>query len=257
MNMKRFMPFLSASMAVHLCGFAAIGMFVPAMTGIAGDPFGDPDRVFISVVSDQDLTPVASTPAPVDSPEAVDSEKAKEEAVPEATPEVLAKETPDSPTEFNQTTIEEIPDAESQVKEQEKKKEKQQDESSASNPQVASTLLMRRAALGTELRDFQSLLLAAIRRATFFPQEALKDKRHGQVMVAFTISKDGQLSRVEVKTSSGSQTLDDAAVEIMRKASEKFPLFPASLSRETLDYTVPIRFKEKRGEEPSRMPLEQ
>ena len=65
-------------------------------------------------------------------------------------------------------------------------------------------------------------------------------------MVAFTISKDGQLSRVEVKTSSGCQTLDDAAVEIMRKASEKFPSLPASLDRESLDYTVPIRFKEKR-----------
>ena len=103
------------------------------MTGIAGDPFGDPDRVFISVVSDQDLTPVAPTPAPVDSPEAVDSEKSKEEAVPEATPEVLAKETPDSPTEFNQTTIEETPDAEAKNKEQERKEKR-----SRTSPQQAT-----------------------------------------------------------------------------------------------------------------------
>jgi periplasmic protein TonB len=252
MIMKKLAPFLCASMAVHMCGFAAVAMFIPAMTGIAGDPFGDPDRVFISVVSDQDLTPVASTPAPVDSPESADSEKAKEEAVPEATPEVIAQETPESPTEFNRTTIEEIPDEESRIKEEQKKKEKEQDESSASNPQVASTLLMRRAALGNALRDFESLLLAAIRQATFFPQEALKEKRHGQVMVAFSIDKDRKLSRVEVVTPSGCQILDNAALEILRKAAEKFPSLPAFLDRECLDYTVPIRFKEKRSDGASR-----
>ena len=134
----------------------------------------------------------------------------------------------------------------------EKKKEKEQDKSSASNPQVASTLLMRRAALGQELRDFQSLLLAAIRRSTFFPKEALKEQRHGQVMVAFTINKEGQLSQVQVASSSGCQILDNAAVEIMRKASEKFPSFPASLNRESLGYTVPIRFKDKPGDTSSR-----
>lgn len=247
MIMKSLTPFLCASLAVHMFGFAAVAMFIPGMSGVAGDPYGDPDRVFVSVVSDQDLIPVAAAPAPEDSPESVASEKAKDEANPESSPEVLAKEVPESPTEFNRTPVEETPDPESRIKEQEKKQEKEPEESSESNPQVASTLHMRRAALGKELRDFQALLLAAIRQATFFPKEALKERHYGEVKVAFTIAKDGQLSRVEVVTPSGCQILDDAAVEILHKAAEKFPSLPSFLNREDLNYVVPIRFKEKRG----------
>jgi protein TonB len=234
-------------MAVHLCGFAAIAMFVPVMAGVAGEPFGDPERVFISVISDQDLIPVAAMPAPVDSSEAVDSKKAEQDAIPEPTPELLAKEIPNSPADFSQATIEETPDAESQIKEQEQKKTEEKNASSASTPQIASTMLMRRAALGKELRDFQSLLLAAIRQATFFPQEALKEKRHGQVMVAFTIGRDRKLARVEVVVTSGCQILDDAALEIVRRASEKFPSLPAAANQESLTYTVPINFIERRS----------
>jgi len=247
MIMKKLTPFLCASMAVHMCGFAAVAMFIPAITGIAGDPYGDPDRVFVSVISDQDLIPVAATPSPEDSSATVASEKAKQESNPEASAEVLAREVPESRTEFSRTPVEATPDSESRIKEQEQKRETDQDESSASNPQVASTLHMRRAALGNELKDFQSLLLAAIRQATFFPQEALKERRYGEVKVAFTIAKDGKLARVEVVGPSGCQILDDAAVEILHRAAEKFPSLPASLNREGLNYTVPIRFKEKRG----------
>jgi protein TonB len=245
MNMKNFIPFIGASMAVHMCGFVALAMFFPAMTGVAGDPFGDPDRVFVSVISDQDLTAVAPTPAPFDSPAAVESEKPKEESQPEESPAVLTHDVTDSPAEFNETVVEEPTKVEPRITEPEKKQEPEQEESSLSNPQVASTLHMRRAALGSAMRDFESLLLAAIRQATFFPHEALKKKRHGQVTVAFTLDEDRKLARVAVIESSGSQVLDDAAVEIMRKASEKFPSLPAVLNRESLSYTVPIRFKEK------------
>jgi len=214
--------------------------------GMAGDPFGDPDRIFISVVSDQDLTPVAPTPAPVDSPEATDSDKEKQDVALEPIPELLAKESQEPTTEFNRTEIDEVSDIESRDKEQEKKKE-EQEKSSASNPQVASSALTRRAALGSSLHDFESLLLAAIKQSVFFPREALKERRHGQVIVAFTIDKDRRLSSIEVTSSSGCKILDKAAVEIIRKASEKFPSLPASLNRDNLSYTVPIHFKEKKN----------
>ncbi|AFM23447.1 energy transducer TonB [Desulfomonile tiedjei] len=244
---KKFIPFISASMAVHLCGFAAVGMLLPAMSGIAGDPFGDPDRVFVSVISDRDMTAVAPTPAPFDSPAAVESEKAEEKSQPEESPEILAQTIKETPADFNETIAEKLPDSEPRVAEPEKKKEPEKEESSASLPQVASTLHMRRAALGNAMRDFESLLLAAIRQATFFPQEALKERRHGQVMVAFTIDRDRKLARVEVVGTSGCQILDNAAVEIMYKASDKFPSLPGFLDGESISYTLPIRFKEKRA----------
>jgi len=249
MIMKRLMPFVGASMALHLCGFAAVGTFLTTVPRIAGDPFGDPDRVFISVISDQDLNAVAPTPAPVDSPVAPNSERAREEAQQEASPELLAQDIKDSPVECKEPVAEESEHPDPRVEKSEKKLEHEQEESSASKPQVASTLQMRRAALGSELRDFESLLLAAIRQATFFPQEALKEKRYGQVTVAFTMDKDRKLAKVEVVVTSGCQILDDAALEIMRKASEKFPLLPSAVDQESLTYTVPINFIEKRSHE--------
>jgi len=247
MIMKKLMPFVGASMAVHLCGFAAVGTFLTAVPRIAGDPFGDPDRVFISVISDQDLNAVAPTPAPVDSPDAASAEKLKEKARPEASPELLARNVKDLPAECKEAVAEETPNPDSHVMESEKKLEHEQEESSASNPQVASTLQMRRAALGSELRDFESLLLAAIRQATFFPQEALKEKRYGQVTVAFTMDKDRKLTRVDVLVTSGCRVLDDAALEIVRKASERFPSLPAVATQESLTYNVPINFIERRS----------
>ncbi len=247
--MKKLMPFVGASMAVHLCGFAAVGTFLTAVPRIAGDPFGDPDRVFISVISDQDLNAVAPTPAPFDSPEAASAEKARKErkeAQPEASPEVLTQDIKDSPAECKEPVAEESEHPDPRVEKAEKKLEREQDESSASNPQVASTLQMRRAALGSELRDFESLLLAAIRQATFFPPEALKEKRYGQVTVAFTMDKDRKLTRVVVIVTSGCRVLDDAALEIIRKASERFPSLPAVATQESLTYNVPINFIERR-----------
>jgi protein TonB len=245
--MKKLMPFVGASLAMHVCGFAAVGTFFVAVPRIAGDPFGDPDRVFVSVISDKDLHAVAPLPAPVDSLAATNAKKAKEEAKPEASPEVLTRSVQDSPAECREAVAEEVPNPDPRILQPEKKVEREQEESCASDPQVASTLQMRRAALGSELRDFQSLLLAAIRQATFFPQDALKEKRFGQVKVTFTMDKDRTLTMVEVVVTSGCQALDNAALEIVRRASEKFPPLPPALDRESLTYTVPINFIERRS----------
>jgi protein TonB len=55
---------------------------------------------------------------------------------------------------------------------------------------------------------------------------------------------------VEVVGTSGCQILDDAALEIMRKASDKFPALPGFVNEEGVSYTLPIRFKEKRAAGP-------
>ncbi|AFM28054.1 energy transducer TonB [Desulfomonile tiedjei] len=247
MTMKPLIPFLCVSVAVHACAFGALAMIMPARTGIAGALDGDPDRVFVCVVSDQDLTPIATTACESDSPAAIESEKIKEQVKPEDRPELLTKQASVAPLERGETDIQEDPNSKSLIAEEEKPRKKEQDDSSASKPQEASNRHMCRAALGKELRDFQSLMLAAIRQATFFPRDALKEKRHGEVMVSFTINRDGKITRVEVVGQSGCAALDDAAKEIIRKASEKFPAFPASVNQDSLAYTLPILFKEKRS----------
>ena len=251
--MPKLIPFLCLSLVLHSFGFVALAKLITASTGIAGLPDGDPDRVFVCVVADKDVTAVAPVPSPVDTPTAIETKKVEEPQTPEESqPEVLAVQEPEVPTEFYDTPVEETPEPNPQLVEPEKPQEQEKEESPASTPQVASDVQKRRAALGQELRDFQSLILAAVRQASFFPHEAVRKKRHGQVTVRFMINREGKLISVEVVETSGSTILDEAAKKIIQKAAAKFPLPPSGLDRDTLDYTVPILFREKRFSRSSR-----
>lgn len=253
MTFRSLIPFFCISIAMHAGAFAAFGVLVPSHPLVAGVTDGDPDRVFVSVIADQDLIAVAPTPAPEDSMASAESKKQREPEKPEDRPDILAKDDPVAPLEKPEKAPEEEPVEEAKkTPEQEKQPNKDKEDSVASLPQVASSAQKRRAAWGNELRDFQTLLLAAIRQATFFPKEALKERRHGQVVVAFTINRDGKLSNVQVVGPSGCVHLDSAATEIINRASAHFPPFPLLVERESLEYTVPILFKEKRNAESSR-----
>jgi protein TonB len=227
--MRVLAPFLCLSAAIHAAAFLGVTLLVPHKSGIAGSLDGDPDRVFVVVVSDQDLTPVAAAPSPVSSLESRDKKSEQTTEVPE-----MSEPEP-------QTTIN--PDF--QITDQEEKQE--QENSSASPARIASNAHMRLASLGKDVDDFQSRVLAAIRQATFFPLEALKYRRHGEVTVAFVINRDGTVSSVEVISSSACAALDSAAREIITKAAKTFPTFPASVREESLRYTVPIHFKQRRS----------
>lgn len=228
-------------------GFASIAALMPGTMGSSGSHNGDPDQVFVCVVSEEDLTPVASTPSSVDSPDATESKMESEPPKPDDALESLCREAPDAPPKSTEAVLQEEPEKERVTERAEENPRKDRKESSESAPQAASNEHKRRAALGRELRTFQSLLLAAIREATFFPRKALKKRRHGEVTVSFTINRDGTLAQVSVVGSCGSEALDKAAVEIIRKASEKFPEFPGSVLAQSLEYTVPILFKRKRS----------
>lgn len=247
--MRRLTPFVCISAAVHICAFMALGLVIHAETGIAGSADGDPDRVFVVVHSEHDYTPVAENPGAMDSPEAVESrkEQTEPEVEPEDYPELLTQETPDAPVVASDAKVEEVPEVPPEIPEPVKKELKEVEESQQSIPQIASSPLKRRSSLGHDLHDFQSKLLAAIRQCTFFPQEALHAKRFGQVTVAFAITRDGTLSVLRVVNSSGSEVLDDAAQDILRRASKVFPVFPAGAREESLAFTVPIHFRPKKS----------
>lgn len=261
--MKTLSPFVLASVAVHVVAFLALGMLIGRVTGIAGRVDGDPDRVFVLVVCEEERIAVAPTPSPVDSPASVESKKeetkkepevettvekqeVEEKEPPQERPEILTKEELESPFVASEDLVEEIPEPRAETVE-EKKPKKEQEDSAASDPRVASAAPAHRSSLGQELHDFQSKLLAALRQSTFFPQKALQGRQHGQVTVAFTVDRSGTVTSIRVVISSGSDTLDHAAREIIRKASKSFPHFPACIREEILHYTVPIYFKERRS----------
>ncbi len=246
--MDRLIPCLCVSLALHAAGFAVLANVAPQPSGVAGCLDGDPDKVFVCVVAEEDVTAVAPVPSPVDAPDTVEAKKAEEPVTPEPASEVLAEQVPDPQADFTIDPPEETPEPEPEPQKEEvvKEPEKEQKDSTPSTPQVASERQKRRAALGRDLRDFHSLMMAAIRQSTFFPQDAARKRHHGEVIVKFCLTLEGKLTFVEVVKTSGSSSLDEAAKEIIRKAVQKFPPVPTGLQPDDLHYTLPILFKSKR-----------
>lgn len=63
----------------------------------------------------------------------------------------------------------------------------------------------------------------------------------GTVLIAFTVSPSGQVLSRTVKKSSGSKSLDDAAIAALDRASP-FPPMPNELARAPLEVQVPFKF---------------
>ncbi|MFH1115620.1 MAG: TonB family protein [Pseudomonadota bacterium] len=247
--MNRLIPFLCFSLALHGGAFATLANFMEIPSGVIGSETGDPERVSVSVVAEEEVTATAPLPCPVDSIAAVESKEAAEPVAPDPTPEVIAKQEPEVPADFTtEPVVEEEPEPEPPKETPEKEiVEKEHEESTASKSQVASDVQKSRAALGRDLRDFHSRMIAAIRQAIFFPEEAARKRQYGEVVVRFRINVKGELTRLEVIGTSGAKALDNAALEIIRKAVNKFPTVPPGLDENELHYTLPILFKKKEG----------
>jgi periplasmic protein TonB len=117
----------------------------------------------------------------------------------------------------------------------------------ASLPSIASAERRFIPAAGAEGKAFEAMVLSAIREAIFFPKQAVKERHHGEVVVAFAITKDGSISSLHVTKPSGYPILDEAAIKIIQKAAAKFPAIPDTIDKQSMDYVVPILFKERRG----------
>ncbi|MDQ7785647.1 MAG: energy transducer TonB [Desulfomonilaceae bacterium] len=165
-------------------------------------------------------------------------------------------EPPEKPTEqkqFKEIVKEKPPEKETDISVKEDKKEPEEDnkeerpESKPSIAQIASRQSVFRASPGHDLADFKAKVIAAIRKASYYPRKAARNKKRGEVVVSFRIWKDGKVDGIEIKRSSGSDLLDQAAIETVRKAIQNFPDVPASLRTDPLGYAVPIVFKGKGG----------
>jgi protein TonB len=63
----------------------------------------------------------------------------------------------------------------------------------------------------------------------------------GVAVVRFTVGPNGELMSREIATSSGSKTLDDAAIASIEKAAP-FPPMPSEVKKEPMVVSVPFRF---------------
>lgn len=91
------------------------------------------------------------------------------------------------------------------------------------------------------LTDYASGVKSAILREKTYPGLAERQGHEGAVKVGFTISADGSLQSVTVKSSSGFDELDEAALDAVRDAAPFDPL-PSGTGRRQLPLSVTLRF---------------
>ncbi len=217
--------------------------------------------ITVRITPQEDLIPQDETPASVNSAGSAAS-IAKNTKTLETSSAQPLKHTPDiletSPQADRpaMTDVQEPPKKKDEKKESEKELTEKMDESlrgdgpqnsMASIPSTASVERQFIPASGQGGEAFESKVLSAIREAIFFPKKALTEGHHGESVIAFTINKDGSVSHLIVKKSSGSWILDEASIKIIQKAAKKFPPIPNNLNAESLDYVVPILFKKRLG----------
>ncbi len=102
-----------------------------------------------------------------------------------------------------------------------------------------------------ELRDatqsfteFLQLVRDKIRRSQRYPRSVRNLADGSEAQLQFTIRRDGSLVDVKVVTSSGSKSLDAAALSAVRDAAP-FPSFPEGQEGLTLRLEIPIAFQLK------------
>ena len=84
-------------------------------------------------------------------------------------------------------------------------------------------------------------VLERIARFKRYPREARRDGVVGKVMVRFTILADGSVQSRHLASSSGDSRLDQAALEMLSRASP-FPPIPRSLAMGKLELSLPVEF---------------
>ena len=74
-----------------------------------------------------------------------------------------------------------------------------------------------------------------------YPEAARANREHGVARVFFAIDREGRLLESRIVESSGSASLDAAALDTLKRV-EPFPPPPDSLKGKRIDLTIPFRF---------------
>jgi len=89
--------------------------------------------------------------------------------------------------------------------------------------------------------DYLDRLRHWLNKYKHYPEEAQKQKQHGQLVVSFTILRDGTVRDPQVERSSGYPLLDAAALAMLREASP-VPALPEKYRASQVAVDLPIDF---------------
>jgi TonB family protein len=135
----------------------------------------------------------------------------------------------------------------SQQKLDQMQKQLQQDAQAARQRMESSVQALRNAGQAVSVAQrgiineyFRNSLMTAIDRV-WNREYAASDARGGQATVRFRLYRNGRTESIALSRSSGSTSLDESALEAVRRAA--FPPFPANLQSEFLDVEAPFELE--------------
>jgi protein TonB len=89
--------------------------------------------------------------------------------------------------------------------------------------------------------EYKAALRLAIERNKGYPRRAVRLRQEGEVVVGFTIQRNGDIQSLRIVESSGRKLLDTAAQGAVEKISGKLP-FPEKIERAFWEFTIPIKY---------------
>lgn len=92
--------------------------------------------------------------------------------------------------------------------------------------------------------DYFALVSAHLNRRKRYPTEAKKAMQQGIVTVRFTVHRDGSVSGVSIKRSSGHELLDQATIDLLGRVAP-LPRMPSSMKRDSVTLSLPIDYSLK------------
>jgi len=88
--------------------------------------------------------------------------------------------------------------------------------------------------------DWNRGLEAYWRRHRYYPRQAAEGGEDGTVVIQLTVNRSGKVESVEIKSRSGSQWLDMAAVGTFRNG--QLPPFTPEMREDRITFTIPINY---------------
>ncbi len=175
----------------------------------------------------EEETPVEEMPSPAPEPEVVlqkqtkvETEPEEKEEVKEPSPEVQASEQTMAAPQTSAPPPVEAPVAKS-----------------AAAPRQGSSK-----ADSQKIMSWQRSVVLHLNRHKRYPSRARSRGIEGEATVKFIMDRSGQVSAVKVIRSSGSEMLDDESLELLKRAAP-LPRPPPAVAGESLEFSVPIRFR--------------
>ena len=108
-------------------------------------------------------------------------------------------------------------------------------------PVLAVAVPENAAALADAEADYKARVRQAVDAHKHYPRLSRRMMEQGKVVVEFSVDASGAVSGVQIKQSSGSERLDEAALQAVRDAAP-FPPFPDEVKRNRWQFTLPLSF---------------